>query len=322
MNRNSRIELALNVIAFTVVIIVCGGYLATQAYHWKPLQDTKTAYVSLTDSNLILQDTGVFVSGIRIGKVADVRIKPDGATLVLEYDADNSVPADSTLSVGLQSALGEPYLNFTPGTSGGPALENGATIAAENLEEPESIPGIFNQISTMSSVFDAGPMSGILKSIAEALDGTEGSLDRISDGTRLVATMLMTHSPQMRKMFANTQVYTANLDWIVKTLPQFSGGLHDIMVKFTSALEATGDLIDKGNLNTVMHDSVEPFLAKLNPYLAEIIPPVMDAVGPLMPVAFAVDDTVPQIDMSAFLAEALKLFGGGDGVKLVITQPN
>ena len=185
MNRSSRIELALNVLAFATVIIVCGTYLATQAYHWKPLQDTKTAYVSLTDSNLILEDTGVFVSGIRIGKVADVRIKPDGATVVLEYDADNSLPADSVLSIGLQSALGEPYLNFTPGTSGGPSLKNGATIAAENLEEPESIPGIFNQISTMSSVFDAGPMSGILKSFAEALDGTEGSLDRITDGTAL-----------------------------------------------------------------------------------------------------------------------------------------
>ncbi|MCF8587022.1 MlaD family protein [Gordonia liuliyuniae] len=322
MNRSSRIELALNVLAFATVIIVCGTYLATQAYHWKPLQDTKTAYVSLTDSNLILEDTGVFVSGIRIGKVADVRIKPDGATLVLEYDADNSLPADSVLSIGLQSALGEPYLNFTPGTSGGPSLKNGATIAAENLEEPESIPGIFNQISTMSSVFDAGPMSGILKSFAEALDGTEGSLDRITDGTRLVATMLMTHSPQMRKMFSNTQVYTADLDWIVKTLPQFSGGLHDIIVTFLSALEATGDLVDKGHLNSAMRDSVQPFFAKLNPYLADIIPPVMDAIGPLMPIAFAIDDTVPQIDMSAFLAQALELLGGGDGVKLVISQPN
>ncbi|MGO3326404.1 MlaD family protein [Gordonia sp. (in: high G+C Gram-positive bacteria)] len=322
MNRSSRIELALNVIAFATVIIVCGAYLATQAYHWRPLQDTKTAYVGVTDTNLVLEDTGVFVSGVRIGKVSDVRIQPDGATLVLRYDAANSLPADSVLSVGLQSALGEPYLNFAPGSRGGPALENGATIAAKNLDEPESIPGIFDKISTMSSVFDAGPMSGILESVAQALDGTEGSLDRISDGTRLVATMLMTHSPQMRRMFANTQVYTSDLDWVIKALPQFSGGLRDIVVKFLAALEATGDVVDKGHLNSAARDSLAPFLAKLNPYLADIVPPVMDAVGPLMPIAVAVDDTVPQIDMSAVLAQALKLLGGGDGVTLVITQPN
>lgn len=321
MNRNTRIELALNVIAFTVVIVVCGAYLAVSAYHWRPLQDTKTAYVSVTDTNLVLEQTGVFVSGVRVGEVADVRIKPDGATLVLEYDAAHTLPADSVLSIGLQSALGEPYLNFTPGTGDGPPLRNGATVAAENLSEPESIPGIFDRISTMSSVFDAGPMSGILKSVSQALDGTDGSLDRITDGTRLVATMLMAHSPQMRKMFSNTQVYTADLDWIVQTLPEFSGGLRDIVVRFLSALEATGDLVDKGRLNSVMRDEVQPFFATLNPYLTDILPPVMDAIGPLMPIAFAIDDTVPQIDMSAFLAQALKLLGGGDGVKLVITEP-
>nr|WP_246372513.1 MlaD family protein [Gordonia humi] len=307
--------------AFAVVVVVCGGYLATQAYHWHPLANTKTAYVEVTDANLVLEDTGVFVSGVRIGSVADVRLQPEGATLVLEYDAQNRLPADSTLSIGLQSALGEPFLNFVPGTGRGGYLENGATVAADALDEPESIPGIFDRISTMSSLFAADPMSGILKTVSEALDGTQDSLDRISDGTRLVAAMLLSRSPRLRTMFANTQIYTSNLDWILEQLPLFSGGLGDIVVDFDTALDATGRLVNQGHLNSAMRDSLYPFLTRLNPYLRKILPEVMDALGPLLPIATAIDGTVPPIDMSAFLSQALELFGGGDGVRLVITQP-
>ena len=321
MNRGSKIELSLNVIAFAVVIAVCGWYLASQAYHWNPFEKSKYAYVEVSDTNLVLQDTGVFISGVRVGKVDDVRLQPDGATLVLKYDAANSLPADSTLSIGLQSALGEPYLNFTPGTPGGPRLENGAQITTEQFDEPESIPGIFNQISSMSSLFAADPMAGLLKTVSEALDGTEESLDRLSEGTTLIASMLLSKSPQMRTMFANTQVYTANLDWIIEQLPLFTGGLADIVVDFTRALDATGRLVNEGHLNSVMRDSLYPFFQKLNPYLAEIIPPVMEAIGPLMPIATALNNAVPQVDVSALLAQALKMFGGGDGVQLVITQP-
>jgi virulence factor Mce-like protein len=322
MSRETTRELLLNIVAFVVVIGACGTYLATQAYHWNPLEKTRVAYLEVADTNLVLTGTGVFVSGVRIGQVSNVEIQTTGAKLELRYNAANAIPADSVVTIGLQSALGEPYLNITPGTAGGPTLPDGAQVSAQKIVEPQSIPGIFQQISTMSSVVAADPMAGILKTVSEALDGTGDSLNQISDGTKLVASLLISKSPQLRKMFSNTQIYTADLGWIITTLPQFSGGLRDIVVHFLGALDATGELVNRGNLYGAMTQSLYPFFQKLNPYLAEIIPNVMDAVGPLMPIATAVNDTVPQINMSEFLSQALQLFGAGDGVNLVITQPN
>ncbi|AVL99837.1 hypothetical protein C6V83_05625 [Gordonia iterans] len=70
-----------------------------------------------------------------------------------------------------------------------------------------------------------------------------------------------------------------------------------------------------------MRGAVHPFLTELIPYLEKLIPNAMDAAGPLMPIATALNDTVPQIDISELLARALTMLGAGDGMKLVLTQP-
>ncbi|MDY6808686.1 MAG: MlaD family protein [Actinomycetota bacterium] len=322
MNPQTIRELILNVVAFVVVLILGGGYLATQAYNWRPFEEPKTVQMSVANTGLILSGTGVFASGVRIGEVREVQLARQGATLILDYDSDQEIPIDSTVEIGLQSALGEPYINFTSGTYAGPALPDGAVISAEQIAEPESIPGIFEEISTMSTAIAAGPMAGVLKTVSEALDGTEPSLDRISDGTRLVAALLLSRSEQLRSMFTNTQIYTANLGWIVDTLPQFSRGLDQVVTDFQGALHATAHLVNSTDLHDSMMNTLHPFFEQLNPYLEKTIPPVMDAVGPLMPIVTALNQTLPQIDMSELLARALELFGAGDGMRLVITQPN
>ncbi|MEE4021611.1 MlaD family protein [Gordonia sp. PKS22-38] len=322
MNPQTYRELALNVAAFVTVIVLCGGYLATQAYDWDPFEEPKTAEMGVTNTGLILSGTGVFVSGVRIGEVREVQIQREGANLVLEYENAQQIPADSTVEIGLQSALGEPYINFSGGSFSGPALPDGAVIEAEQIAEPESIPGIFEEISTMSSAIAAGPMAGVLKTVSEALDGTEPALGQISDGTRLVAALLLSRSEQLRTMFSNTQVYTSNLGWIVNTLPEFSQGLDRVITDFQGALHTTANLVNTVDPYTAITETLHPFFERFNPYLEETIPPVMDAVGPLMPIVTALNQTVPQINMSELLARALELFGAGDGMRLVITQPN
>lgn len=314
-------ELLLNTVAFLAVIALCAGYLLTQVFQRTPFERMHTAYMSVYDTNSILSGTGVFISGVRVGRVSDVRIVTDGAVLALEYDSRQRIPADSTVTIGLQSALGEPYLNIDPGDLDGPVLADGARIATDQVVEPESIPGIFEQISMLSTAVAAQPVAGILKTLSEALEGNEQEFDTISDATKLVSSLLLSKSGELRTMFANTQIYTADLDWILDTLPDFSSGLQEIVQKFIGALYATEDVVNRGRLNEVMRGAVHPFLQELIPYLEDLIPNAMDAVGPLMPIATALNDTVPQIDISELLARALAMFGAGDGMKLVITQP-
>lgn len=321
MRRDGARELLLNLAAFLVVIALCLGYLMTQVFSRTPWERMNTAYLNVASTNSILSGTGVFVSGVRVGRVSEVKIVPDGAVLALEYEPSQRIPADSTVTIGLQSALGEPYLNIEPGNANGPVLANGARFATEKVVEPESIPAIFEKITQLSSALGAEPMAGILKTLNEAFVGNEHELDTISEASKLVSGLLLEKSDELRTMFANTQIYTANLDWIVGILPDFSAGLKAIIEKFMGALYATEAVVNKGHLNEVMRGAVHPFLTQLMPYLETLIPNAMDAAGPLLPIASALNDTVPTINISELLARALEMLGAGDGMKLVITQP-
>ncbi|MFW0788730.1 MlaD family protein [Gordonia sp. CPCC 205333] len=317
-------EFSVNVAVFAVVIILGGVYLAVNVYEWRPGTRYHSVTMSMTDTDLVAVGTGVFVNGMNVGEVSAVELEPTGARLTMKYPSSQQIPADTSVEVGMQSALGEPYVNFVPKTSKGPFLSDGAVISADRIAEPESIPGIFEMISDLSSVTAADPLSGVLKTVSQALAGTDDAMGRISDGSRLIAGVLMSRSAQLRSMFANTQIYTGDIEWLVDALPGFGSAVDTIFVRYLGTLHALESTFAKSDLHQKFSEVIDPFLVKLNGYLTDVIPNVVDAIGPMMPIATALNETLPMIDVSELLSRALQMMGSGDSARFVIrpSAPN
>ncbi|GAB11788.1 Mce family protein [Gordonia araii NBRC 100433] len=312
-------ELIFNIVVFVAVVTLCGAYLAIAVYRWNPLEKTSTVTMKLSDTNLILDGTGVFVNGVRVGAVSNVDLTPAGASVRLTYPADVKIPVDTPLQIGLQSALGEPYLNFMPSATAGPFLRDGDTVAARNIAEPESIPGIFDQMQNMLAVVAVDPLADLLRTAWEALEGTDEATGRISDGTRLIAGVLASRTPQVRAMFTATQRYNENLVWAMGAVPKFVDSWALILSNYSEVLRGAGVLVNKGHLYENLSGALDPLLQRLTDYLEKILPPTMDALGPIMPIVTALNQTIPQINLSEFLSDALQLFGAGDGVRVVVS---
>lgn len=316
-------ELTLNAIVFAVVIALCAAYLAFTVYHWRPGQRTTSVTLQVANTDLVLDGTGVFVNGVRVGQVSDVAVNPDGALLTLEYPADEPISVKATVEIGMQSALGEPYLNFLPPTDRsdgekGPFLADGALIRAENLLEPESIPGIFSMINDLSSVFAADPMARVLKTVWEALDGAGPALNQISEGSRLISAVLLSRSAELERMFTNSKVYLGDLGWLAARLPEFGTGAGDVLTSYAGAMRKVEALIESTDLHATLSRKIGPFLDRLSPYLRDVVPNVVDAVGPLMPIATALNQTLPLIDVSELLSRALAMLSSG-AARFVLT---
>lgn len=232
------------------------------------------------------------------------------------------IPATTPLEIGMQSALGEPFINFMPTTVSGPYLRDGDVVAAKNVGEPRSIPAMFDDMQNMASVMAADPLAKVLREAWIGLNGTDEATGRISDGSRLIAGVIAARIPKIRKLFESTQRYNANLLWAAGAMPGFVDSLAQILRAYTTTLGGAGVLINKGKLYENMHDTLNPFLVKLTDYLAEILPPTMDALGPIMPIVTAVNERIPPINLSEFLSDALQLFGAGDGMRVVVTPVN
>ncbi|MFT4201703.1 MlaD family protein [Gordonia sp. (in: high G+C Gram-positive bacteria)] len=314
-------ELLFNIITFVTVVAVCGAYLAISVYRWHPFEKTSTVSMKLKDTNLILDKTGVFLSGVRVGEVSDVDITPEGATVKMTYPASTKIPSTTSLSIGMQSALGEPYINFEPTSTSGPYLRDGDTVAADKVAEPESIPGMFDHFQDMMSVVAVDPLAGLLRESWEALDGTDEAMGRLSDGSRLIAGVLASRTPQIRSMFSATQRYNQNLMWAMGAVPTFLDSWSKILWNYGDVLNGVGALVNKGQLAENLK-VLNPFLSKLTDYLVKILPPTMDALGPIMPIVTALNQTIPQINLSEFLSDAMQLFGAGNGMRVVVSPVN
>lgn len=320
MSRNNR-ELFINLVTFTVVIVSCTAYLAFGVYRWSPTTTYNTVTMQVGDTGLVLDGTGVFINGVRVGRVTNVEVNPDGALLSLEYPRSNKIARTTSVDIAMQSALGEPYINFLPDTGTGPYLDDGARIDTELVVQPESIPGIFNLITDLSWVVAADPMAKVLKTVSEAFDGTDQAMSAISEGSSLIAGVLLSRSTELRAMFANTQNYTGDFDWLIASLPEFSRGLGGVVDSYTTFLQDLEHAVVTTNLDATLTETIDPFLQRLYPYLRDILPNVRDAVGPLMPIATALDHTLPQVNVSDLLSRALQMFASKDAARLVVTVP-
>ncbi|MFW0791221.1 MlaD family protein [Gordonia sp. CPCC 205333] len=314
-------EFSINIATFAIVILVCGVYLASQVYRWNPVQEYSTVSMDVRNTDLVLRGTGVFIDGVRTGEVSDVRVTPTGATLILRYPRDQRISRDTDVEISMQSALGEPYINFKSAAATSAYLKDGDRIAAERIRQPESIPAIFDLITNLTSVIAADPMASLLHTAWQALEGTDQAWGQISDGSRLIAGVLLSRSPQLRTMFINTQRYSGDLGWLMSTLPQFGSGLGVALDHYTIALRKVERLINVTDLHRTLEQTLNPFLIRINAYLAKIMPPTMDAIGPLMPIATALNQTLPQVNVSELLSTALQMFGSGKAARLVVTVP-
>ncbi|GAA3048981.1 hypothetical protein GCM10010528_30170 [Gordonia defluvii] len=313
-------ELIFNIITFVTVVALCGAYLAVFVYRWNPFEKTSTVTMNVRDTNLILDKTGVFVSGVRIGAVSAVDLTPEGASVKLTYPTTMKIPVNTPLEIGMQSALGEPYINFMPaGATGGPYLRDGDVVAARNVGEPESIPATFEQMQTMMSVVAVDPLAAVLRESWQALNDTDEATGRISDGSRLLAGIFASRVPKIRAMFAATQRYNENLLWTVGAVPKLVDSLAVVLSEYAGTLNAVGVLVNKGGMYENLSGTIGPNLEKATDYLVKILPPTMDALGPIMPIVSALNQTIPQINLSEFLSDALQLFGSGNGMRVVVT---
>ena len=321
MTSHTSRTLLLNVAAFALVIGLGTSYLAFSVYHFNPGARTTSITMEVSDTSTALAGTGVFLNGIRIGRVTAVTPTPAGARISVAYPSTERIPHSSQVSIGQQSALGEPFIDFRPRSSTGPWFRSGDSVAPGQIAQKQSIPEIFATIKGVTTALSAGPLEGLLATLADALDGTTGSLNNIAIGTQMVSSLFQDHTEQLEKMFRGTQQYTAELGPVLDSFPTLSAGLQQFLKAVHRTDDALAPLV-QSNAFENLRNTIDPFIARLNPYLKDILPNVLDAVGPLLPIATAVNETLPQINLSDLLTRLLGVVGSDGAARISLQLPH
>jgi phospholipid/cholesterol/gamma-HCH transport system substrate-binding protein len=120
--------------------------------------------------------SAVRVAGVRVGKVTDIKLRPDGkAEVTLEIDKDVQLHGNATAKVANLGLLGEKYVELDSGTPNAPLIPAEQQNVVLRGSQPASIDDVTNQISAIAT-----DVKAITASLRNVMGGPTGE-QRLTD---------------------------------------------------------------------------------------------------------------------------------------------
>lgn len=107
------------IVAGALTLAALGGLFAFSYTVDSRVRHGYSVYGSFTNVDGIAESAPVWLSGIQVGNVADMRLDPEYMQAVLTFRIDEGVklPEDSSIAVVSQGLLGGKYMMISPGGS-------------------------------------------------------------------------------------------------------------------------------------------------------------------------------------------------------------
>jgi phospholipid/cholesterol/gamma-HCH transport system substrate-binding protein len=217
---------------FMLVILAILGYFVLKIEDVKIGRGQGTKTVSAVFDSVAGLDnkSSVRVAGVRVGKVKDVRLRPDGkAEVELEIDKDVQLHGNAFARIANLGLLGEKYVEIVPGSPNAPVIPEEQHIVLRGTE-PASMDDVTNQISAIAT-----DVKAITESVRGVIGGPQGQ-QRLNDIVENVRTI----TEQVRDLVA---VNRSNVDATMANARAISESLRIEIPRLAKSIERTADEI-------------------------------------------------------------------------------
>ncbi len=125
------------ILVFVAIEVTVGTGILRKGYH---------LYVKYGDVEGLRNGDAVQVAGLKLGKVDEIKLQPDGVLVRLNLDDKAIVHRDSLARLDYQALSGTRFISISLGTPTSPPLKNGETV------EGEVPPGLTDMIGQIKDV--------------------------------------------------------------------------------------------------------------------------------------------------------------------------
>ncbi len=147
-----------------------------------------TVIVELPAAGGLYPTSVVTYRGSEIGRVRSVDVTGDGVRAVLTLESAIPVPADVSAAVHSRSAIGEQFLELTPGAAASAVLlRNGDVITAGKASVPADIGNLLDDTNRALQAIPPDNLRTVVDESAKAVGGLGAELSRIVDGSTALA---------------------------------------------------------------------------------------------------------------------------------------
>lgn len=208
--------------AFMLIVLAILGYFVLKIEDININRGGGTKTISAVFDSVAGLDkkSAVRVAGVRVGKVADIRLRPDGrAEVTLEIDKDVQLHGNATAKVANLGLLGEKYVELDPGTQSAPLLTaNNITLRGS---QPASIDDVTNQISAIAT-----DVKAITESLRNVMAGPTGQqrlediVENVRQITSQVRELIAANRSNVDSTLANARIISEQLRVEIPKLAQ------------------------------------------------------------------------------------------------------
>jgi len=256
-----------NLAVFTLISGAFIYWALSNILHVNAIEHPFTVRADFPAAFGVLKNSEVTYLGTQIGDVRTTKRIPGGVEVIMQLKHGTRVPKSAHTQIARKSAIGEPYVNFTPapGTNGeGPFLAPGDTVPIDRATVPLEFAELLRAASRLVAAIPADDAHTIIHELATGLHGRADDLRALAeDGDRFVSALAERTATLDRLATNNTKltaVVAAHSGSLDKTLA-------DLRAVSASLKDAKTD--------------IRPLLERGNALLADLVPLVGDHRGDL-----------------------------------------
>ncbi|MFE3794063.1 MlaD family protein [Nocardia tengchongensis] len=281
--------------------------MAFGVLHLDPRREYITAEMRLDDAGGLLTHAPVLLAGLQVGRVEAVDRQQSDVLVRVRIDKRYRIPLSSDVRIEQLSALGEPYIQFSPRQAGGPYLEDGQVVPANRIRKPMTITELSGKVVDLLAQIKPAAVAGLVNTFGVALAGTDPAVQTLQRSTSLLAAMLLSRTQTIRRLFGDIQALGGDIDWMGPSLAAAGPEFGAFGTTLNKIVESGAALAESRPVDSYFTGGgLVPFLRDLTA-LVERIGPDAAQLGPMLePVVTDALRRTPAIDISALVAQGLQ----------------
>lgn len=296
----------VSVLAMVVLAALSLTYMITLGLPVSAVKQTKSATMTVPDTNGILTGSRVLLRGVAIGFVTDIEPTASGIAVDWNYDDRYRIPSDSNVRVDNLSALGEAYVSILPETADGPYLDDSAAIDTDRITVPTPFTELSARLTELLKQVDPEQVQRISDTLDAGLPDGVHVIDDLNRAGSLLAQQFTEQSDNMITLMQAIQPLIMRTDGVPEALaatsPQMEGfgvGFQDLLQSIPDAMATGGPLLEG------TRDGASPFFRELQKFL-DATAVDLEVIGVnLLPAAQSASASMRTVDLGRLLGNIL-----------------
>ncbi|MGH3519913.1 MAG: MCE family protein [Haloechinothrix sp.] len=248
---------------FLVVTLLCTALVSNTLY--RPFGQSTTSYqAEFVDVVGLKKGSDVRIAGVRVGRVNDIELTGEHATVTFEVVDEQRVPADAEAAIRYADLLGARFVALRPGGNSPETLAEGATIPLERTRPAVDLTELFNGFQPVFSTLQPSEVNQLAGELVAVFDGQGGTLNSLLAHVARLTENFAAQDEVIGEVLTNLRGVT---DFALKHQPDFRRLIDSLAGLASGMAKSRGQLGDAIDASSELARSLSGLMTDVRPAL-------------------------------------------------------